>query len=830
MKCIHTCFLVFMFVAATSLCDAASSPKERDIHNDALLALKAGDTSAAVDLFTRALSLEPSNYRYYNDRGVAYKRSGALEKAVADYSKALEIKPDYTNALNNRGVVYTQQGLYDKAVQDFTEALKLGEMKGKLHMNLGTAFAKAGEHEKAVAEFDAGASYQPLDTIALLILAESLEKIGNNERALKVYQLSLGLTTDTAAIRDVQRKMAVLEKTVLSSKSPSGPSTSSNGPVAKTTQLRVEPSKDREILLAQPKENTGQAGSRQLQTAKSQPVHPAPPVAAAVPDKAAAETPKALAGQSRARALEKFSPASAEIYNQGLQFLEQSDPAKALIRFEDSLQLEKRHKNTLGMGWSVLEIGRVHASMGDHARAAIAFEDALKVFTRIKASDETILTLLEAASNRKRLGQMDKAQAYYGRAMEEANSRGLQNLAKYLGDLAAGKTPVETPSVLAADKPKGENKKLAAAHPPKVDGTKPQAEKPLPREPLVSTSEPVKYIQMKQTAPRILQTPPIPEKTRDRPLQAETRPGQDSVFTSSNSQKLADIGKGPAIWGESGKSPKTMGSNVRTQEKSTPVPGSVPEIKPDRDKASATRSEITGTPIQPKGPVQTVTSISADLAELKKYRDGNDDYNMMLVLDRLTEKYYQQKEYSKALHAITASLAFRDKLSVSTGLETALEYSGLIREQVGDQAAALEDFSRAIYLQRSMQGKTSATESELRAKEIATRLGMDYPTVIAAFQVLWKARRAGDNQAETEALYLIGRLYDRADKPSEALKYYERSSASMLADKARIYEKIGKADLAEQSYIQALEAFKKFDYFRYLDMKKKWKSKILSLH
>ncbi len=68
---------------------------------------------------------------------------------------------------------------------------------------------------------------------------------------------------------------------------------------------------------------------------------------------------------------------------------------------------------------------------------------------------------------------------------------------------------------------------------------------------------------------------------------------------------------------------------------------------------------------------------------------------------------------------------------------------------------------------------------------------------------------------------MIGKLYDNAQKPSEALNYYERSSASVLADMARTYEKLGKQKLAEQSYKDAMEAFKRLDYSRYLMMQKK---------
>jgi tetratricopeptide (TPR) repeat protein len=139
--------------------------------------------------------------------------------------------------------------------------------------------------------------------------------------------------------------------------------------------------------------------------------------------------------------VEKFSPASGEIYFQGVQFLEQGDPAKALIRFEDCSQLEKRNRNLYGVAWNSLEIGRVHSRLADHLRAAGYLEEALRYFSGTKATEEMILVLVELANNRKATGQKEKALQFFARAAEESNSGGYRALAGALQDLALGKTP-----------------------------------------------------------------------------------------------------------------------------------------------------------------------------------------------------------------------------------------------------------------------------------------------------------------------------------------------------------------------------------------------------
>lgn len=826
MKRMLPTILALFLVAGAHLCHAASAPRERDLYNEALLALKAGDTRTALDFFTRALNAEPGNYRYYNDRGVAYKRTGDLDKAIADYSRALEIKPDYTNALNNRGVAYTQQGQYEKAVQDFTEALKLGEMKGKLHVNLAAAFAKSGDHAKAIEEFDAAASYQPLDRNALVLFAECLDRVGSSERALKAYQLALGLAIDATTIRNLEKKIADLEKKTGPSRTGSVPSGSVRGSAAIAPPGSEESGQAREVLPTPPKKHVVRAQASHLQTHGQQ--HPPAIARPAIPG---ADTPKALDQRCRAKALEGFSAPSAEIYKQGVQFLEQSDPRKALVRFEDTLQLEKRNKNVQGVAWGLLEIGRVHAKMGDHVKASNSLDEALKVFSRTKAGDETILVLLEIAANSKNLAQTDRAKTSYARAVDEANSRGLQDLATFIADLAAGKAPAEPTKTVAAEKSISNNKQ-SLVNLPRADREKTSQPETKADSDKASTpvSEPTVNIRLKQSPPKIVQTIPDKDQKKEAGPRKAIVEKPDPVLTSPSSQRLADIGKGPATWGASGNTLKLPEAKPQIQEH-TPTPSDVmaqakshPGDPFTAQKSASRPPEKPTAPPAVRGESKPSTDVNSELAELKRFRDANDELNMMAVLDRLADKYSGRQEYSRALHAITASLAFRDKLGLSKGLEIALGRSGFIKEQLGDQAGALEDLSRAISLERSKRGPTvSPNGLELSARRLASGLGVDYVAVFSAFQVLWKARGAGDNQEETEALHLIGRLYDKADKPAQALNYYERSAASMLADKARIYEKIGKTDLAEKSYAQALEAFKKYDYSRYLELMKKWK-------
>jgi tetratricopeptide (TPR) repeat protein len=816
--------LLLSFIGAASS-EAVPIRGDRDSHRLALQALHVGDLQTAVSLLSRAIEEHPDNYRYYNDRGVAYKRSGDLEKALADYTKSLEIKPDYAHALNNRGMLYMKQGRLDKAIKDFEAALKLGGLQGKLHTNLGIALARQGDYKSAIREFESAVSFQPVDYRSFLFMAESLEHVGEKEKALKMYQLALGLATNPATTDMVDKRITTLEKSLSASKpvpvakAQNGRSPTLNPPREKSSSKQATEkqriSTRREILPARP---ITDAGAKQMDKSS------------AVPE-SGIESLSALNSRCRKKALDKFSPATAEIYRQGVQFVDQSEIRKALIRFEDVLQLEKRYKNLHGIAWSSLETGRLYSKLGDHARAAAFLGEALRLFGRLKAGDETILTLLELGSNKRVVGNKEKASALFSKAIEEAAARGHYKLAKAITDVLEGRQPERV---------------AKAASPPAGHRAIPQKAVSETRQKITPSNQ--AKVPQGNHKPAIV----AKEKTVPATEQAGKRPD------NSNTGGLANIGRGPMIWSESGKSAAAMKSHTRSRQnetdslktrQTTGVKTLQPSVTASGKNTIAhsklvqeeTKSRSVNSlsheqgvpspkalaaqnPLHRHGPsVPEVRSpkgkgSSEDLAELKKFKETNDEANMILVLERLADRYARQKEYRKALAGLTASLAFRQKLGMNKGQEIVLRRSGLLKQQLGDKAGALEDLTRAMA--QTVANGASKTDRTLaiKAKKLATSIGLESDAALHAFRLLWKARIGGDNHGETEALYLIGNLYDKADKPAEALRYYERSSTSMLTDKARIYEKIGKTNLAEQSYNEALESFKKLDYSSYLNL------------
>jgi tetratricopeptide (TPR) repeat protein len=202
---------------------------------------------------------------------------------------------------------------------------------------------------------------------------------------------------------------------------------------------------------------------------------------------------------------------------------------------------------------------------------------------------------------------------------------------------------------------------------------------------------------------------------------------------------------------------------------------------------------------------------------LRELKNRNAEADMVSILERLGDKLVKNRELDKALHSMNAALGLRDKLSLSNGQAHAWEQRGLIREKLGQPVEALEDLTRALTV-KGLERKETDRALDARSRAVAKTIGLDPAVAVETFKRLWKARTQGDTQAETEALHKIGTLYNAANRPAEALAYFDRSTASLLAEKARIHKRMGNMRLFEELNSKALETFKQLDYSRYLQM------------
>ncbi|MFQ5976091.1 MAG: tetratricopeptide repeat protein [Candidatus Hydrothermarchaeales archaeon] len=97
----------------------------------------------------------------YNNRGVAYGKSGEYSNAISEFSKAIEINPKYADIYFNRGLAYRELEEYSKAISDYTKAIEINPSWAMPYYNRGLAYRSLGESEKAQLDFDKAGMLDP---------------------------------------------------------------------------------------------------------------------------------------------------------------------------------------------------------------------------------------------------------------------------------------------------------------------------------------------------------------------------------------------------------------------------------------------------------------------------------------------------------------------------------------------------------------------------------------------------------------------------------------------------------------------------------------------
>jgi tetratricopeptide (TPR) repeat protein len=107
----------------------------------------------AVEAFTRAVRLAPSDPDAYVLRGSARVGKGDYPAAAADYNQALTLDPNHAGAYFNRAELYRLVGRYDLALADFGRSLRHNPQHALAYYNRSLVHRARGDLEKARADY-----------------------------------------------------------------------------------------------------------------------------------------------------------------------------------------------------------------------------------------------------------------------------------------------------------------------------------------------------------------------------------------------------------------------------------------------------------------------------------------------------------------------------------------------------------------------------------------------------------------------------------------------------------------------------------------------------
>ncbi len=157
--------------------------------NFALYAL--GETNRAIDLYQRALQMDPNFILARYDLAVAYRGLGQVQKAIAEYEKVLKINPKFPEALSNLGGQYFRKGDVDRAITHFRKAIAVYPNFIQALSNLGAALNKQGKSRQALPHLKKALALDPEFAIAYFNLGNAYFGTGNLDEAGRAFNTAM---------------------------------------------------------------------------------------------------------------------------------------------------------------------------------------------------------------------------------------------------------------------------------------------------------------------------------------------------------------------------------------------------------------------------------------------------------------------------------------------------------------------------------------------------------------------------------------------------------------------------------------------------------------
>ena len=141
------------------------------------------DLKAAMDAYTKAIELNPTDAIAYNNRGYVKKNLGRPEEAIQDYDRAIELNPTLASAYSNRGYAKNDLGQHEAALADLNQAIKLNPTLAVAYNNRGIANQNLAHITEAREDFEkALVLAQEAGNEALVAeVRRNLSRLDNNE-------------------------------------------------------------------------------------------------------------------------------------------------------------------------------------------------------------------------------------------------------------------------------------------------------------------------------------------------------------------------------------------------------------------------------------------------------------------------------------------------------------------------------------------------------------------------------------------------------------------------------------------------------------------------
>ncbi|HIE43751.1 MAG TPA: tetratricopeptide repeat protein, partial [Candidatus Omnitrophica bacterium] len=158
-------------------------------NNLGLVYRSTGRMEEAIIMFKKVIEINPGYPQVYNNLGLVYRSIGKVEEAIVMFKRAIEINPDYADAYNNLATVYMENPeRREEAIVMFKRAIEINpDYADNYYNNLGVLYRNMERYQEAIASFEKAVEINPDYTEAYYNLANLYSDIGKNEEAISSF-------------------------------------------------------------------------------------------------------------------------------------------------------------------------------------------------------------------------------------------------------------------------------------------------------------------------------------------------------------------------------------------------------------------------------------------------------------------------------------------------------------------------------------------------------------------------------------------------------------------------------------------------------------------
>ena len=166
-----------------------------------------GNFDEAIEMFKKAIKMNPDMDTFHCNLGRAYEEKGWLDEAAAEYERAIAINHSNKKAYKKLIAIYEKQGNIDNVIMILQQAIELNPDFVEAYNKLGLIYGNQGRLEEAIALFQEAIRLQPDSAVPYYNLGRAYLYLARNEEAIAMLQKAVQIKPDFSAARDMLKKL-----------------------------------------------------------------------------------------------------------------------------------------------------------------------------------------------------------------------------------------------------------------------------------------------------------------------------------------------------------------------------------------------------------------------------------------------------------------------------------------------------------------------------------------------------------------------------------------------------------------------------------------------